>query len=87
MKNVKKNKYAGMDPIEEIRAIRAEIGRRFKTAREYVEYLWKNYPSSRPADWSPEMMSSKSKPRSRRTAAKTVKRAATRRRETSTNAS
>jgi len=87
MKNVKKHKYADMDPIEEIRAIRAEIGRRFKTAREYVEYLWKNYPSSRPADWSPEWMTSepkvtKSQAWSRRTAVKTVKRSVARRRKT-----
>ncbi len=41
---MKKN-YADMDPIEEIRAIRAEIMREFKTLDAYCEYLEGKYPA------------------------------------------
>ncbi|MCL2646285.1 MAG: hypothetical protein FWD61_04665 [Phycisphaerales bacterium] len=78
MKNVKKNIYADMDPIEEIRAIREKLNRRFPTAQKLVEYIWKKYPNSRPENWSPE-----SQPKSRRLVAKKPKRTATRRRKTS----
>ena len=42
---MKKN-YADMDPIEEIRAIRTELSRKFPTTRALWEHLWKNYPNS-----------------------------------------
>lgn len=37
-----KKKYADMDPLEEIRAIREEINREFKTASALSEYLRTN---------------------------------------------
>jgi len=40
---MKKN-YADMDPIEEIRAIREELSRRFKTPSALCEYARKHYP-------------------------------------------
>lgn len=40
-----KKKYADMDPLEEIRAIREEIGREFKSALALGEYL-RNKPSA-----------------------------------------
>lgn len=40
-------KYADMDPLEEIRAIREEISREFKTVSAYGEYLLKKYPDAR----------------------------------------
>jgi len=42
---MKKN-YADMDPIEEIRAVRAELNRKFPTVEAFCEYLWKKYPGS-----------------------------------------
>ncbi|MCL2639628.1 MAG: hypothetical protein FWD53_02170 [Phycisphaerales bacterium] len=89
MKNVKKNIYADMDPIEEIRAIRADLNRRFPTAQALGEYLRKAYPNPRPANWvSPPPLPPlpKLKPRSRRTAVKTVKRSAPRHRKASAHA-
>jgi hypothetical protein len=41
-----KKKYADMDPIEEIRAIREELSRKFPTVEALCEYLWRKYPSS-----------------------------------------
>ena len=77
---MKKNIYAGMDPIEEIRAIRAKLNRRFKTAHELGEYLRKKYPIANPSpEWQLPL------PKSRRPMAKTAKRTTTRRRKTSTN--
>ena len=43
-----KKKYADMDPIEEIRAIRAELSRRFKTPSALCEYLRQRYPDTNP---------------------------------------
>ncbi len=40
-----KKKYADMDPLEEIRAIRKEIMREFKTLDALYEHLNKKYPS------------------------------------------
>jgi len=81
MKNVKKNIYADMDPIEEIRAIRAKLNRRFPTAKALVEYVWETYPSSRPENWPP-----KSPSKSRRVATKTAKRSAPRLRKATAHA-
>jgi len=47
MKNTKKS-YADMDPIEEIRAIRAELSRRFPTMKALGDYLRAKYPDSDP---------------------------------------
>jgi len=44
---MKKN-YADMDPIEELRAIRAKLSRKFPTAKALREHLWKKYPGSVP---------------------------------------
>ena len=44
--------YADMDPTEEIRAIRAEILREFKTLGALCEYLDKKYPMN-PSPASP----------------------------------
>jgi len=44
---MKKN-YADMDPIEEIRAIREELSRRFKTPSALCEYARKHYPAANP---------------------------------------
>lgn len=41
-----KKSYADMDPLEEIRAIKAEISREFKTVHAYDEYLREKYPVS-----------------------------------------
>ncbi|MCL2701101.1 MAG: hypothetical protein FWE88_05350 [Phycisphaerae bacterium] len=46
---MKKN-YADMDPLEEIRAIREEISRKFKTAEAYGDYLQKIYPLNPPPE-------------------------------------
>jgi len=43
-----KKKYADMDPIEELRAVRAELSRKFPTAKAFCEHLWKKYPGSVP---------------------------------------
>jgi len=59
---MKKN-YADMDPIEELRAIRAELSREFPTAKALREYLWKNFPGSVPP--------SESQRKGRRASAKT----------------
>ena len=66
MNKAKKN-YADMDPVEEIRAVRKELGRRFPTPRALCEYLWKHYPTSRPI---PELPPESEEPKSRRTATK-----------------
>jgi len=58
-----KNIYADMDPIEEIRAVREKISRRFKTASDMCAYLRKHYPDDPP---TPEPQ-----PKSRRAPAKT----------------
>ncbi len=42
---MKKKSYADMDPLEEIRAIKEEISREFKTPGAYIEYLRKKYPN------------------------------------------
>jgi len=44
---MKKN-YADMDPIEEIRAVRAEINREFPTVKALCDYLRANYPGANP---------------------------------------
>ena len=62
MNNVKKT-YADMDPIEEIRAVREKISRRFKTASDLCAYLRKHYPDGPP---TPEPQQ-----KSRRTSTKT----------------
>ncbi len=41
---MKKKSYADMDPLEEVRAIKEEISREFKTVHAYGEYLIKKYP-------------------------------------------
>ncbi|MCL2648318.1 MAG: hypothetical protein FWD61_15130 [Phycisphaerales bacterium] len=73
---MKKKNYADMDPLEEVRAIRAEINREFATAHDYFEYLWKKYPNSKP---SPGFQ-----PKGCR-ATKTMKRPAMRRRKASSH--
>ncbi len=40
-----KKKYADMDPMEEIRAIREEISAEFKSVSAYGEYLQEKYPN------------------------------------------
>jgi len=45
---MKKN-YADMDPIEEIRAIRAELNREFPTVDALFDYMRKNFPVTNPA--------------------------------------
>jgi len=40
--------YADMDPIEEIRAVRAEINRKFPTVKALCDYLRKHYPDANP---------------------------------------
>ena len=69
MSNVKKN-YADMDPIEELRAIRAELSRKFPTAKALGDYLRAKYPGANP---TPEPQ-----PKSRRGPAKPKTRASTR---------
>jgi len=49
---VKKN-YADMDPIEEIRAIRAELNRKYPTVKALCDHLRQNYPVTNPAPESP----------------------------------
>ena len=66
---MKKN-YANMDPLEEVRAIREEISREFKSIHDLGEYLREK----------------KSSPQSRRTAVKIAKRPATRHRKPATHA-
>ena len=46
---MKKN-YADMDPLEEIRAIREEISRKFKSVEAYGEYLQRMYPMNPPPE-------------------------------------
>jgi len=70
-----KDKYADMDPVEEIRAVRRELGRRFPTPRALCEYLWKHYPTSRPI---PELPPEPEEPKNRRGPAKPKTRANTR---------
>ena len=70
-----KDKYADMDPVEEIRAVRKELGRRFPTPKALCEYLWKHYPTSRPI---PELPPEPEEPKSRRALAKPKTRANTR---------
>ena len=66
MKNTKKS-YADMDPIEEIRAIRAELSRRFPTMKALGDYLRAKYPDSDPT--------LKPEPKGRRASAKPETRA------------
>jgi len=83
---MKKKSYADMDPIEEIRAIRAEIGRRFATAREYGEYLRKEYPlPDPPPEWQPAKLRPTASQK-RRAVAKMAKRSAVRLRKTTAHA-
>jgi len=53
MSKMKKN-YADMDPIEEIRAIRAELSRKFPTARAFGDYLRAKYPDAKPPESAPQ---------------------------------
>jgi len=72
-----KKKYADMDSLEEVRAIKEELAREFPTAQAFGEYLRKNYP----------MKSTPKAPCSgRRTASKAGKRPASRRRKTAVHA-
>lgn len=48
-----KKKYADMDPLEEIRAIREEISGEFKTIRELGDYLRTNRSGARERAESP----------------------------------
>jgi hypothetical protein len=41
-----KKSYADMDPLEEVRAIKEEISREFKTVHAYGEYLREKYPNA-----------------------------------------
>ena len=43
-----KKKYADMDPVEEIRAIREELSREFPTVKELCEYVQKQYSMNPP---------------------------------------
>ncbi|MCL2640286.1 MAG: hypothetical protein FWD53_05530 [Phycisphaerales bacterium] len=61
-----KKSYADMDPLEEVRAIREEISREFKTIHDLGEYLRKKHPDNNPPP--------KSLPRCRRTVAKKARR-------------
>ena len=85
--NKAKKSYADMDPIEEIRAVRKELSRRFPTSKALCEYLWKHYPTSRPI---PELPPKPEEPKSRRAPAKPKTRAnvrpAMRQRKTATHA-
>jgi len=49
-----KKDYADMDPLEEIRAIREEISRKYKTVDAYCDYLQKAYPMNPPAESQPK---------------------------------
>jgi len=49
-----KKSYADMDPVEEIRAIRKEIMRKYKTVEAYCDYLMKAYPLNPPAEPQPK---------------------------------
>jgi hypothetical protein len=40
---MKKN-YADLDPLEELRAVKEEISRRFPTVKAYGDYLREKYP-------------------------------------------
>ena len=66
---MKKN-YADMDPLEEVRAIREEISREFKTIHDLGEYLREKHPIAKPSE---------SLPSSHRIAAKKMKRPSARR--------
>ena len=74
---MKKN-YADMDPLEEVRAIRAELNSEFATVHDLCEYMRKLYPLNKP--------SSKAQPKGRRATAKTPKRSAGRLRKTTAHA-
>ncbi|MCL2646236.1 MAG: hypothetical protein FWD61_04415 [Phycisphaerales bacterium] len=63
--------YADMDPLEEVRAIREEISREFKTIHDLGEYLREKHPGIK----SP----SESLPQSCGTVVKKVKRPSVRR--------
>ena len=72
-----KKSYADMEPLEEVRAIREEISREFKSLRELGEYLRKN----------PPIKAGLESPRNgRRVAAKAGKRPASRRRKAAVHA-
>ena len=43
-----KKKYADMDSLEEVRAIKEEIAREFPTAEALGEYLMKKFPMNLP---------------------------------------
>ena len=45
-----KKKYADMDPLEEIRTIREEISREFKTVLDLGEYLRNKPPADSPTE-------------------------------------
>jgi hypothetical protein len=66
---MKKKSYADMDPLEEIRAIREEISREFKTLSAYGDYLRKKYPSANAPVESQTPKTAK-KPSARRKASK-----------------
>jgi hypothetical protein len=57
-----KKKYADMDPIEEIRAVRAELSRKFPTTKALFDHLRQHYPVTNPAPELPQ--------KNRRTSAK-----------------
>jgi len=76
---MKKN-YADMDPIEEIRAIRAELSRRFKTPSALCEYARQRYYDTNPPPSPPR------KTRRVSTKAKTNARPALRRRKSEAHA-
>ena len=72
-----KKSYADMGPLEEIRAIREEISREFKSLHDLGEYLRKNHPAKSVPE-SPR--------KARRTPAKPAKRPASRRRKVAVHA-
>jgi len=83
---MKKKNYADMDPLEEVRAIRAEINSEFASAQEYCEYLRKKYPRpDPPPEWQPLKLRPSSTQK-RRAATKTAKRSAVRLRKTTAHA-
>ncbi|MCL2701635.1 MAG: hypothetical protein FWE88_08070 [Phycisphaerae bacterium] len=65
-----KKKYADMDPIEELRAIREELSREFPTTKALCDYFRKNFPVTNPAPPAPtqrkgQRTSAKAKPNTR----------------------
>ena len=72
-----KKKYADMDSLEEVRAIKEEIAREFPTAEALGEYLMKKYPMNLPP---------KSPHKNRRASTKTNGRPAPRHRRTAAHA-